>query len=137
MRKCLVIEDAPSGFRGPAETAAEMMTPQPFSVPAEMPVGDTAAFLSEFGISAAVVADEEDNLLGVVSRTDLVGQAREGAVVREVMTQVVFAVEPETPAGIVVDAMLALKVHRLFVVDGEGRAVGVISALDVLRHLHA
>jgi hypothetical protein len=31
--------------------------------------------------------------------------------------------------------MLALKVHRLFVVGGDGVLVGVISALDVLRAL--
>jgi CBS domain-containing protein len=35
----------------------------------------------------------------------------------------------------VVEDMLGLKVHRLFVVDGNGILVGVISALDVLRHL--
>jgi predicted transcriptional regulator len=31
--------------------------------------------------------------------------------------------------------MLALRVHRLFVVDRAGVLVGVISALDVLRRL--
>jgi CBS domain-containing protein len=31
--------------------------------------------------------------------------------------------------------MVALKVHRLFVVDADGVLVGVISALDVLRHM--
>ena len=34
-----------------------------------------------------------------------------------------------------VDDMVALKVHRLFVVDRRGVLVGVISALDVLRRL--
>jgi len=40
-----------------------------------------------------------------------------------------------TPAGKVVAQMLALKVHRLYVVERDGTLVGVISALDVLRHL--
>jgi CBS domain-containing protein len=31
--------------------------------------------------------------------------------------------------------MVGLKVHRLFVVDQSGLLIGVISALDVLRHL--
>jgi hypothetical protein len=30
---------------------------------------------------------------------------------------------------------VGLKVHRVFVVDASGVLVGVISALDVLRHL--
>jgi CBS domain-containing protein len=56
--------------------------------------------------------------------------------VRDIMTPAVFAVSPESPARKVVEEMLALKVHRLFVVSREGVLVGVISALDVLQHLH-
>jgi CBS domain-containing protein len=55
--------------------------------------------------------------------------------VREVMTPALFAVAPDTPARTVVEEMCELNVHRLFVVDGNGVLVGVISALDVLRHL--
>ncbi|HEV3258262.1 MAG TPA: CBS domain-containing protein [Gemmataceae bacterium] len=55
--------------------------------------------------------------------------------VRDIMTPVVFSVAPMYPAARVVEDMVALKVHRLFVIDGDGVLVGVISALDVLRHL--
>lgn len=55
----------------------------------------------------------------------------------EVMTPVVFCVGPETPVPQVIKEMLNLKVHRLFVVDDAGVLVGVISALDVLRHLRS
>jgi len=55
--------------------------------------------------------------------------------VRELMTPAVFSVRPETPAAKVVSEMLALRVHRLFVVDPDGVLVGVISALDILKHL--
>jgi CBS domain-containing protein len=47
----------------------------------------------------------------------------------------VFCVHADTPAGKVVDKLLALNVRRLFVVDDEGVLVGVISAFDVLRVL--
>jgi CBS domain-containing protein len=47
----------------------------------------------------------------------------------------VLCVCPETPAAEVVDQMLRLNVHRLFVVDEDGVLVGVVSATDVLRHL--
>jgi CBS domain-containing protein len=53
----------------------------------------------------------------------------------DVMTPTVFCVRPETPAAKVVEKMLALKVRRLFVVDGDGILTGVISAFDVLREL--
>jgi CBS domain-containing protein len=55
--------------------------------------------------------------------------------VREIMTPVIFCVAPDAPACEVVQQMLGLNVHRLFVVDGQGVLVGVISALDILRHL--
>lgn len=55
--------------------------------------------------------------------------------VRDIMTPVVYAVRPNTPAPKVVSDMLAQNVHRLFVVDDAGILVGVISAVDILKHL--
>ena len=51
------------------------------------------------------------------------------------MTPVVFSVRPETPARQVIEEMLHLRVHRLFVIDADGVLVGVIATSDILRHL--
>jgi CBS domain-containing protein len=56
--------------------------------------------------------------------------------VRNIMTPLLFSVLPETAATQVIEDMLAHKIHRLFVVGGDGVLVGIISAIDVLRHLH-
>jgi CBS domain-containing protein len=55
--------------------------------------------------------------------------------VAEIMTPAVFTMPLEVPAREVVRRMRELKVHQLFVVDGDLALVGVISPLDVLRHL--
>jgi CBS domain-containing protein len=55
--------------------------------------------------------------------------------VEDIMTPAVFTVVPDTPARDVVRHMVELHVHQLFVVDNDQALVGVISALDVLRHL--
>jgi len=55
--------------------------------------------------------------------------------VRDIMTPAVFSVRPTTPAAGVVEQMVELKVHRLYVVEEDGTLVGVITTLDVLRHL--
>jgi CBS domain-containing protein len=55
--------------------------------------------------------------------------------VRDLMTPAVFCVSPETPVAKVVADLVGLNVHRLFVVDGHGALVGVISSQDVIRHL--
>ena len=155
-----------------AETAADLMTPNPISVEANAFVGEAIALLIDRGISAAPVIDETGRPIGVLSRSDVLVHDRERAAhegtnadyyhraelttrggerlpagfeiesvdrtpVRDLMTPAVFAVAPESSSAEVVREMLALKVHRLFVVDSTGVLVGVISALDVLRHLKA
>jgi len=55
--------------------------------------------------------------------------------IREIMTPVVYSVLPDAPVAEVIKQMVGLKVHRLFVVDPDGVLVGVISTMDVLRHL--
>jgi CBS domain-containing protein len=132
-----------------ARTAAGLMTPNPISIRLTATVEEAARFLSGRGISAAPVIDDAGRPVGVVSRTDLLNrQARrdahlpdsppEGAGegrVSAVMTPAVFCVRLGTPAGKVVEKMLALRVRRLFVVDADGVLVGVISAFDVLNSL--
>jgi CBS-domain-containing membrane protein len=55
--------------------------------------------------------------------------------VKDIMTPIVFCVPPTCPVSNLVEEFLERKVHRLFVVDDAGTLVGVISTLDVLRHL--
>jgi CBS-domain-containing membrane protein len=55
--------------------------------------------------------------------------------VREIMTPVIYSVPPDAPSSRVIEDMLALHVHRLFVVDHDETLVGVISTFDILRHL--
>jgi len=55
--------------------------------------------------------------------------------VRDLMTPAIFSVTPEVSARQVAEQLVALNVHRLFVVDRTGVLVGVVTALDVLRFL--
>jgi CBS domain-containing protein len=59
----------------------------------------------------------------------------DGTAVRDLMTPAVFSVAPDTPAEKVIREMIGLHVHRLFVVDDDGVLVGVISAMDIVKHL--
>ena len=122
----------------PPLTAEELMTANPLSVRAGASAEQAAAFLVERRISAAPVIDEAGRPVGVLSQSDLTVHQREGsggACVADLMTPAVFSVAPAAPAARVVQEMVRLKVHRLFVVDELGVLIGVISALDVLRRL--
>lgn len=126
-----------------ARTAAEIMTPGPVSLAAADTVAEATQFLTEKAFGAAVVIDEAGHPLGVVTKTDILVHARQrkpglepdDTPVTEFMTPAVFSVRPDTPARSVVEQLLALNVHHLFVSDAAGVIVGVISPVDVLRKL--
>ena len=148
-----------------ARTAADLMSPNPVSLRSAATVQEAVAMLTDRGYSAAPVIDAAGRPVGVLSRTDLLVHEREQGRhatlareadletpmfpvregfsvevadptrVRDIMTPAVFTVGLHAPAREAVEQMLALKVHQLFVVDREGALVGVVSALDVLRHL--
>jgi CBS domain-containing protein len=127
-----------------AETAADLMMSNPMSIRADATVREAIEVLTDHGFSAAPVIDEAGRPLGVISRADILVHDREkgaeqGAVdttpVRDIMTPAVFSVRPGTPAAGVIEQMVELKVHRLYVVEEDGTLVGVITTLDVLRHL--
>jgi CBS domain-containing protein len=125
-----------------AETAADVMTTNLVSIRENATVQQAVALLIDKGYHAAPVIDEAGRPVGVLSVSDLLAHDREKqadlsdvTLARDLMTPAVFAVPPDASAGKVVADMLGLNVHRLFVVDGTGTLIGVITALDILRHL--
>jgi len=127
------------------DTAADLMVAPPGPLPETATFKEAVALFTDKGISAAPVVNRAGRLTGVVSRADLLVHEREKADssagpgdatrVADVMTPAVFSVTPETPAAKVVEEMLALNVHQLFVVDQDVMLKGMIGTLDVLRHL--
>jgi CBS domain-containing protein len=148
-----------------ARTAADLMSSSPLSLRDDATLHEAVAFLVDRGISGAPVIDEAGRPVGVLSQTDVLVHDREEphhlappevdyatplprrwwdrfqieqvdtTLVRDLMTPAVFCVSLDTPAASVVEQMRELNVHRLFVVDSNGILVGVITALDVVRHL--
>ena len=157
------LSDTNSRLTLQAATAADLMSPNPVSIRADASVREVVGLLVDHGYSAAPVIDEAGRPVGVVSRSDILVHDRERddyvrlaprlrqerdvpsgfdvvdvdrTTVGDIMTPVVFAVPLHAAGAKVVEEMLSLRVHQLFVVDAAGVLVGVISALDVLRHLH-
>ncbi|HEY2783472.1 MAG TPA: CBS domain-containing protein [Fimbriiglobus sp.] len=125
-----------------AKTARELMTPEPVSLAESAGMDEAMAFVTERGYGAAVVIDDAGHPLGVVTKTDILVHAKQHpavgddtTTVSDVMTPAVFSVREDATAKQVVEQMLLLNVHHLFVVDDEGVVVGVISPLDIVRRL--
>jgi CBS domain-containing protein len=131
----------------------DIMTRTPITVHPELALEDLIALLLEKNISRVPVVDENNTLIGIVSKTDLVvdqymrGDAvvdQRGAggpgfhvhggdnIVRDVMTPVVFFLPAATTIGVAVRRMLADNIHTVPVTSDTGRIIGILSQTDVL-----
>jgi CBS domain-containing protein len=156
------LQAPPTLLRLQAHTAADLMAANLISIRSEATLEEAMNLFAEKGIAAAPVIDDGGRPIGVVSRSDLfIHQVEEvrrqrpdyfytpegsttppskstrsqAARVADVMTPAIFAVSPDAPVSRVVSDMVGLHVHRLFVVDNDGVLIGVITSMDVLKHL--
>jgi CBS domain-containing protein len=81
---------------------------------------------------AVAILDEHENVVGVVSRTDLVaaGARSSARVAADLMTRGVITVPSTATVRAAAQVMAAHAIHHVYVVDGR-HLVGVISAMDV------
>jgi CBS domain-containing protein len=140
---------------------ADIMSKDVVSVFPDASVREIASLMLERRISGVPVVDHEQHVLGVVSEGDLIrrpeidtdragrgwlhifvseqDRARDfvkshGRRAREVMTQPVVWVAPETPLDEAVRVMEHHRIKRLPVVE-HGRLVGLMTRADVVRAL--
>ena len=87
--------------------------------------------LLDLGITAVPVLDDDHKPVGIVSLRDLVDKRGGPPHMREDVRTILSTATIDDAAKKLVDASL----HHLIVVDAQGLAVGMLSALDVLRAL--
>lgn len=100
-------------------------------------VAQAAAFLTERRVGGVPVTDG-GRLVGVVSKSDLVdpksGLSTGGSrPINEVMTHLTLTVRPDDSVMLAVRRMLDAGIHRVVVVDEDGKLSGILSPTDVLR----
>ncbi|HEY6555679.1 MAG TPA: CBS domain-containing protein [Polyangiaceae bacterium] len=91
------------------------------------------------GISGAPVLGAGGRVAGVVTMTDLADPRhrapRTSGTVADAMTRVVYAVRPNDPAMAAVRLMIDEDIHRAVVLGDDGKLVGMVVPMDVLRAL--
>ena len=125
----------------------EVMTPDPIVVASDSPVRKVMDLLFESHVRhLPVLAGHE--LVGIVSDRDLRSYAAPALVtlenpdevarrldepVSKLMSGDVVSVRPDTELGEVVDLMVELRIGAVPVLSAEGRLVGIVSYMDLLR----
>ncbi|MFZ5761731.1 MAG: CBS domain-containing protein [Thermodesulfobacteriota bacterium] len=146
------------------QKAKEIMTATVVTVPPEMPVERLAALLHEKKISGAPVVDAAGQLLGVVTESDLIDQAKKihiptaitildsviflesakavereiskmtGATVADICSRNPVTIREETPLDEIATIMAERQLHTLPVLRG-AQLVGVVGKSDVIKTL--
>lgn len=129
-------------------TISDIMTRNVLTVSAGSDLDDAAWGLTLKGFSGAPVKDERGNLIGILSKSDLVDPKRrdpgpkrrdtdsdEHQTVEDAMTPLLFAALATDPVSFAVRRMVETGAHRLVVIDAGGALVGILTSMDVLRGL--
>jgi predicted transcriptional regulator len=116
----------------------DIMTREVVSLAGDAPLEVAAWRLASEAVSGAPVRDARGNLIGVLSKSDLVDLMREPGNARRVkdaMTPAVWAVHPDAPAIEAVELMVEKSIHRVLVVRGPSKLEGIVTSMDVMRAL--
>lgn len=117
-----------------AVTVAEIMNHELFSVHGEEAAGDVVSYLLALGITAAPVLDDDGRPIGFVALSDLV-DGPPGLRIADRMSSPADVVVAGATIREAAATMARRSRHHLVCVDVEGRAVGFVSLLDVVRAL--
>jgi CBS domain-containing protein len=116
----------------------------------DTPVKDAAHLMHVHRLKRLPVVDEDDRLVGVIGRLDILesivsGHARrmaphaplpqEHRIVGEIMDPDVPSVAETAPLVEVVDELLASGVKRVLVLGADGRPVGIVTDTDVVARI--
>jgi CBS domain-containing protein len=125
-------------------SVADLMTPEPIVVRDTDPVAFAETVLRDFRITGLPVVDASARLVGVFSETDslflklpsvaqAVGSKSTPARVGDVMSHPPITVSSTASITSAAALMIEHSVHRLVVVDDDGRPSGVLSSMDFVR----
>jgi CBS domain-containing protein len=143
--------------------ASEIMTKTVVTISPDATLREAAELLAFRRVSGAPVLDADGTVVGIVTESDLMNEAKKRAalphtapfglfiapeaalqrifhdgaslLVDEIMTKDVLTVTGDTPVRLVADTMTKKRINRLPVVDSHGKLVGIITREDVLRAL--
>jgi IMP dehydrogenase len=100
----------------------------------EQTVSEVDSMMGREGVSGAPVVDENDEVLGIISGTDIRPylEVRESDTVREAMTDEVITASEDIEARDALELMYEHKIERVPIVDDDNHLVGLVTMQGIL-----
>jgi len=118
-------------------SALELMSSPVRTIRPDTTVGEAQRILLRYGHSGLSVVDEQDQLIGIISRRDIDLALHHGlghAPVKGYMTRNLKTITPQTSLPEIESLMVTYDIGRLPVLE-DGQLVGIVTRTDVLRQL--
>jgi CBS domain-containing protein len=108
-----------------------------FTVTERTPLDEVHRILAEERVPAVCVVNDERELRGLVTRTDVLRALRESptATAGAAMSSYVFAIPLDSSIEAAAALIAIENVGQVVVTGYEGELVGMVSAVDIARHL--
>jgi tRNA nucleotidyltransferase (CCA-adding enzyme) len=119
-------------------TARDIMSSPVRTIRPQTTIEEAERILFRYGHSGLSVVNENDQLVGIISRRDLDLALHHGfshAPVKGYMTQNLKTITPDTPLPEIEGLMVTYDVGRLPVLEKD-KLMGIVTRTDVLRQLH-
>jgi CBS domain-containing protein len=133
-RRRLDFDDEPTP--GPANLGG-LIRGRSVVVTEDTPLDEVRRLLVELRVPAVAVVDAEDNLRGLVTRTDVLRVFQPDARAIDAMSGFVFALPATAPIEKAAALMAYEGVGQIVVTSARGTLLGMVSAIDIVRYFAA
>ncbi|MGZ3233636.1 MAG: chloride channel protein [Croceibacterium sp.] len=119
--------------------ARDVMTADPVTLPADLPVGEALLFFEREAVHRSYpVVDERGRPVALVSRADALRWRQESGALDGTLGETLSDVSlplvtPDTPSDVIANLMIAENSGRVCVIDAGGRLTGIVARRDLLR----
>jgi CBS domain-containing protein len=107
-------------------------------------VKNAARLMSKFGVSSLIVTTDDD-IVGIITERDILtrvvssNQDPNKIIIKEIMTESLFSVNPETSLNEAIKIMFRERIKKLPVISQENnrmKLVGILSIIDIAKIQH-